>query len=114
MIWGNASELYKGSILCWASRFSPAQNAYSAGRFYGIWQKHLHIDVRDYFLIDNVSYTEVKTSLRDMEKIQRCHLALDMLDDLGIYRMCKIFVNLPFGYTPSSMFLKNTMSKFSF
>ena len=44
-------------------------------------KKHLHIDVRDYFLIDNVSYTEVKTSLRDMEEIQRCNLAIDMLDD---------------------------------
>ncbi len=43
--------------------------------------KHLHIDIRDFFLIDNVSYTEVKTSLKDIEKIQRCRIAMDMLDD---------------------------------
>lgn len=43
--------------------------------------KYLHIDVRDFFLIDNISYTEVKTSLRDMEDIHRCNIALDMLDD---------------------------------
>ncbi len=66
-------------------------------------KKHLHIDVRDYFLIDNVSYTEVKTSLRDMEKIQRCHLALDMLDDRQEYMrivqdICK-FTGVV--YTPS-------------
>jgi hypothetical protein len=44
-------------------------------------KKRLHIDVRDFFLIDNVSYTEVKASMRDMENIQHCNLALDMLDD---------------------------------
>ncbi len=44
-------------------------------------KKRLHIDVRDFFLIDNVSYTEVKTSMRDIGKIQSCHLAIDMLDD---------------------------------
>ena len=43
--------------------------------------KRLHIDVRDFFLIDNVSYTEVKAGMRDMEKIQHCHLAFDLLDD---------------------------------
>ncbi len=40
-----------------------------------------HIDVRDYFLIDNTSYTEVKSSLREMEMIQRCNMAFDMVDD---------------------------------
>ena len=44
-------------------------------------KKRLHIDVRDFFLIDNVSYTEVKASMRDMEKIQHCSQALDMLED---------------------------------
>lgn len=46
-------------------------------------KKRLHIDVRDFFLIDNVSYSEIKTSMRDMETIQRCNQALDMLDDEG-------------------------------
>jgi hypothetical protein len=44
-------------------------------------KKRLHIDIRDFFLIDGVSYTEVKTSLRDMERIQRCYLAIEMLED---------------------------------
>ena len=48
-------------------------------------EKRLHIDVRDFFLIDNVSYTEVKASLRDMEEIQRCNIAFDMLDDQQQY-----------------------------
>ncbi len=43
--------------------------------------KHLHIDVRDFFLIDGVSYTEVRANLRDIEKIQRCNAAMDMLDE---------------------------------
>jgi hypothetical protein len=45
--------------------------------------ERLHIDVRDFFLIDNVSYTEVKANMRDMEKIQHCNLALDMFEDQG-------------------------------
>ena len=44
-------------------------------------KKRLHIDIRDFFLIDHVSYTEVKASLRDMEKIQRCNIAFDILAD---------------------------------
>lgn len=44
-------------------------------------EKHLHIDIRDFFLIDGVSYTDVRASLRDIEKIQRCNIAMDMLDD---------------------------------
>ena len=44
-------------------------------------KKRLHIDVRDFFLIDNTSYTEVRSSLKDMERIQRCNIAFDMLDE---------------------------------
>ncbi len=50
-------------------------------------QKNLHIDVRDFFLIDNMSYTEVKASMRDIGDIQRCTIALDMLDDLHHLRV---------------------------
>ncbi|PIE33256.1 hypothetical protein CSA56_12345 [candidate division KSB3 bacterium] len=41
----------------------------------------IHIDVRDFFLIDYVSYTEVKSSIKDMEKIQNCNIAFDMLGE---------------------------------
>ncbi len=44
-------------------------------------KRRLHIDVRDFFLIDNVSYTEVKSSMKDMERIQHCTMAFDMLDE---------------------------------
>jgi hypothetical protein len=44
-------------------------------------KRTLQIDVRDFFLIDGVSYTEIRTSMRDMEQIQRCNIAMDMLDD---------------------------------
>jgi hypothetical protein len=44
-------------------------------------KRTLHIDVRDFFLIDGVSYTEIRASMRDMEQIQRCNTAMDMLDD---------------------------------
>ncbi|GAK50232.1 hypothetical protein U14_01459 [Candidatus Moduliflexus flocculans] len=40
-----------------------------------------HIDVRDYFLIDNASYTEVKSSMREMDMIQRCNIAFEMVND---------------------------------
>lgn len=49
--------------------------------FTGRGTRSLHIDVRDFFLIDGVSYTEIRTSMRDMEQIQRCNTAMDMLDD---------------------------------
>jgi hypothetical protein len=44
-------------------------------------KRTLQVDVRDFFLIDGVSYTEIRTSMRDMEQIQRCNIAMDMLDD---------------------------------
>ncbi|PID56474.1 hypothetical protein CSB45_11525 [candidate division KSB3 bacterium] len=52
---------------------------------YGV--KRLHIDVRDFFSIDNVSYTEVKRSLRDMETIQHHNLALEMYGDQEYHRL---------------------------
>jgi len=44
-------------------------------------RRSLHVNIRDFFLIDGVSYTEIRTSMRDMEQIQRCNIAMDMLDD---------------------------------
>jgi hypothetical protein len=44
-------------------------------------ERSLHIDVRDFFLLDGISYTEIRASMREMEHIQRCHTALDMLHD---------------------------------
>jgi hypothetical protein len=44
-------------------------------------KKSLHIDVRDFFLIDGISYTEIRSSMREMEQIQRCNIAMDLLDD---------------------------------
>ncbi len=44
-------------------------------------QENLHIDVRDFFLIDNMSYTDIKSSMKDIEDLQRCSNAFDMLDD---------------------------------
>jgi hypothetical protein len=44
-------------------------------------KRSLHVDVRDFFLIDGVSYTEIRASMRDMEQIQRCNIAMDMLND---------------------------------
>jgi hypothetical protein len=65
-------------------------------------KKRLHIDIRDFFLIDGVSYTEVKTSLRDMEKIQRCHLAIEMLEDHEHFRIIEELCHFTgIRYTPS-------------
>ncbi len=44
-------------------------------------KRSLHIDVRDFFLIDGVSYTEIRASMREMQHIQRCNIAMDMVDD---------------------------------
>jgi hypothetical protein len=44
-------------------------------------QKSLRIDIRDFFLIDGGSYTDIRASMRDMEQIQRCNIALDMLEE---------------------------------
>ncbi len=44
-------------------------------------KRSLSIDVRDFFLIDNLSYAEVRASMKEMELIQRCNTALEMLDD---------------------------------
>lgn len=44
-------------------------------------KRSLHIDVRDFFLIDGISYTEIRSSMREMEHIQRCNIALDLLTD---------------------------------
>lgn len=40
-----------------------------------------HIDILDYFLIDNTTYNEVKNSLRELETTQRCTTAFEMLND---------------------------------
>lgn len=44
-------------------------------------KKSLYIDVRDFFLIDGISYTEIRSSMREMEQIQRCNIAMNLLDD---------------------------------
>jgi hypothetical protein len=41
----------------------------------------LQIDVRDFFLIDGISYPEIRASMREMEQIQRCNTAMDLLED---------------------------------
>ena len=44
-------------------------------------KRSLQIDVRDFFLIDGISYPEIRSSMRDMEQIQRCNTAIDLLED---------------------------------
>ncbi|MBD3307866.1 hypothetical protein GF339_15655 [candidate division KSB3 bacterium] len=71
-------------------------------------QTHLQIDVRDFFLIDNVRYTDVKSSLKDIEKIQRCNLALDLLDDPQQQRIIEDICRFTgVAYTPSEHLLED-------
>lgn len=44
-------------------------------------KKSLYIDVRDFFLIDGISYPEIRASMHEMEQIQRCETAMDLLNE---------------------------------
>ncbi len=79
--------------------------------------KHaLRIDVRDFFLIDGISYTEIRASMRDMEQIQRCDTAMDMLDDQQHLRIIREICRLTgVIYEPShSVFEEYHVGKFPF
>jgi hypothetical protein len=79
-------------------------------------KKSLHIDVRDFFLIDGVSYTEIRASMRDMEQIQRCNTAVDMLDEQQHLRIIREICQLTgVIYEPShSIFEEYHVGKFPF
>jgi hypothetical protein len=79
-------------------------------------KKSLHIDIRDFFLLDGVSYTDVRTSMRDMEQIQRCNTALDMLDDQQHLRIIQEICQLTgVIYEPShNVFEEYHVGKFPF
>ena len=57
-------------------------------------KKSLYIDVRDFFLIDGISYTEIRSSIREMEQIQRCNVAMDLLDDQQHFRTIREICDL--------------------
>jgi hypothetical protein len=44
-------------------------------------KKALYIDVRDFFLIDGISYPEIRASMHEMEQIQHCETAMNLLHE---------------------------------
>lgn len=79
-------------------------------------QKSLHIDVRDFFLLDGISYTEIRASMKEMEHIQRCHTALDLLNDPHHLRMIRELCELTgVRYEPThDIFEEYHVGKFPF
>lgn len=79
-------------------------------------KKSLQIDVRDFFLIDGVSYPEIRASMQEMEQIQRCGIAMEMLEDRQHFRIVREICDLTgVLYQPThDMFEEYHVGKFPF